>query len=155
MNSKRRSLTQWPLGKIGFGSDTCLDRKAWRRVAICVILISVRRERSSPTVDDDDRSEGVTRCPAGEAPVGIEPTNRGFAVLQERLRYTLSRCVPLHQSQCSSRNALPLSKVLTAVVPHLCPNERTSSRWVRRCRLSVERSHPDAAKAPHGAAKTP
>src|SRR6266511_1272589 len=23
-------------------------------------------------------NEGVTRCPAGEAPVGIEPTNRGF-----------------------------------------------------------------------------
>src|SRR2546426_8796405 len=22
--------------KIGFGSDTCLDRKAWRRVAICL-----------------------------------------------------------------------------------------------------------------------
>src|SRR6266536_770275 len=59
--------------------------------------------------------------PAGEAPVGIEPTNRGFAVAQERLRATLSRSVQLHQSSDTLGNAAARCELLTVVVPHLCP----------------------------------
>jgi len=43
------------------------------------------------------RSEDTASLQVGvewrEAPVGIEPTNRGFAAAQERLRTTLSRSV--------------------------------------------------------------
>src|SRR5438094_7643937 len=56
-----------------------------------------------------------------EAPVGIEPTNRGFAVAQERLRSTLSRCIALHQPRHCVCETPYLCVHLTQVVPHLCP----------------------------------
>ncbi len=64
-----------------------------------------------------------------EAPVGIEPTNRGFAVAQERLRYTLSRSVPLHQPGCHFGVTAARCALLVRVVPHLCPRERA---WRQR-----------------------
>jgi hypothetical protein len=65
--------------------------------------------------------KGGTRGDEQEAPVGIEPTNRGFAVAQERLRYTLSHSVPLHQLGFALRNAVVSLHRAPTFVPRLCP----------------------------------
>ena len=44
------------------------------------------------------QTEGRKSLRLKEAPVEIEPTNRGFAVDRELLRWTLSRSIPLHKA---------------------------------------------------------
>jgi hypothetical protein len=59
-----------------------------------------------------------------EAPVGIEPMNRGFAVVREPLGRTLSPSIPLHKAHRLFGNTSSLCTLLLRVVPRMCPGIR-------------------------------
>ena len=76
-----------------------------------------------------------------EAPVGIEPTNRGFAVVQALLLYALPCSVPLRLITFELRLAALRSIALLRTVPRIAPQVRSSQvppsveKWdpLRRC----------------------
>jgi len=62
-----------------------------------------------------------------EAPVGIEPTNRGFAVVQEPAHHsTALRCAPPELPK--DRPGFVFLCPAVVYVPRLCPNILTTAR---------------------------
>ncbi len=56
-----------------------------------------------------------------EAPDGIEPSNGGFAVIQQPLWGAASRSIALRQRRRAFGRASPLCTALLQLVPHMCP----------------------------------